>query len=708
MTDLNVLFNPRGIAVVGASPNLAQGGGQALHALIERGYPGSIFPVNPRYPAIGVLKTYGSILDIPGPCDVAIIALPAAAVPKVVADCGAAGIRFAVIHSSGFREAGVCGTTLEHELMDSARAACVRIVGPNCLGVINVPNKVYAAFGSMIRAPFMLPGKVALVSQSGAFGHSMALYCQQAGVGFRYLMAIGNESDVTTADVLDFYLDDPDIEVIIAYVEGIRDGRRLMALGHKAARLGKPILLWKGGQSEQGIHAVASHTANMAGRYDIFRAALEQSGIVELTELEDVPALIRALSSGRVPRGSRFAVLGGSGGSAIVFVDAAARAGLTVPTLGESTTETIRSCVPAAGSADNPIDFTASFLNDTTTEHFRRAVECLASDDSIDQLLIILSTVQGKRALNGARILAEVSALSDKPIFVFSSVPREFMAEAMDELERARIPVLRSPARIARIAGIIVRYARHAARLRALPALLPAGQTLPRPRHATTTLDERESKRLLAQHGIPVLEDTFVPKAEGGSASSASLSYPVAVKIVSRDLPHKSDIGGVALGIRNAEELVLAIHRIERAVDQKAPQARIAGFIVSPMVQHAIETILGIINDEIFGPVILFGLGGTLAEVSRDVSFRVAPFDEDTAYEMVRTLRASALFDGVRGAPCSDIPALCQVISRLSEVAWALRDSIVELDINPLFVRGVGHGVAAADALAVVVRDDRV
>jgi acetate---CoA ligase (ADP-forming) len=699
MGNLAGLFQPQGIAIVGASRDLARGGGQPLKALLESGYAGAIYPINPKYDELAGLRCYKSVRDVDGRCDLAVIALPAAGAVAAVRDCAAKGVGYAVLYSGGFRETGAQGLALERELLEVARNGGVRLIGPNCLGVVNVVDHVYAAFGSLTRPPRLKAGCVSMVVQSGGFGYSLALRCAEMDVGFRYVVASGNETDVTTPELIDHYLDDPVTKVVFSYLEGVSDGRALMEVGRKAAALGKPILLWKAGRKEQGLKAAASHTASMTGRYEIYHAALQQSGIIEVFSIDELASLVKVFSSGKLPRGPRVGLMSASGGSAIVFADACDEEGMTLPLLSENTVTAIRKFVPSVGAVSNPVDFAAGFLNDGSAENFVGALDLVLADENIDQVCVLLATVQGKQALNGARIMAAAAQRSPKPILVFSSTPRNTAVEALRTLEEAGIPVLSSPVHLARAAAVTSRYKARTEQVRNMAPLQTGGVQRPSdgPR---SVLNEVESRALLTAHGFPRTNDVVV--SAGHKAPRNTITYPVAAKVISRDLPHKSDVSGVRLNIRNDEELDAAITEIYKAVARAVPKAKIDGILVSEMVCDAVEVIVGVINDDVFGPTVLMGLGGTLTEVLHDVGYRVAPFDVATAEAMITSLRGSAIFRGVRGRPACDVAALAQAVSRVSRMAWELRDTLVELDINPMFVRTPGKGVVIGDALAVL------
>ncbi len=700
--NLERLLNPRGIAIVGASHDLARPGGQTVRVLIERGYAGGVYPVNPKYDVIAGSLCYASPAVVPRPCDVAVIALPAALVPKAVAECGAHGIPYAVVLGGGFREGGAAGHALEADMLKQARAHGVRIIGPNCLGLVNVHTQAYAAFGSITRPPYLGRGPVSAVIQSGGFGNSLVLRCAAAGVGFRYVVASGNEADISTPELIDAYVDDPDTRVILAYLEGLADGRAFVAAARRALAAGKPVVVWKAGNTRQGMRAAASHTANMAGSYDVYRAAFRDAGVIQVCDMEEAADFVKTLLGQPAAAGKSVAVMGGSGGSAVAFSDAADACGLTLGPLAPRTMAVLKDNLPSIASLENPVDYAAGFITDENTGRFERAVDAVLGDPDIHQLGLLFATVTGGVGRNGATALAAAARRHGKPVFVFSSVPRETAPEMFAILEQAQIPIVRSVSRIAAAMAMLADYG--AAARRKASAAEDVRQPVPDlPPHAGA-LNEHESKSLLRAYGIPVTDDRLFAPFPITAANAAALPYPypVALKIVSREIGHKSDIGGVRLGIGDAAALEAASTEMLRSVSMKAPGATLDGLLVSPMVRDGVETIVGIVNDPVFGPVVAFGMGGVYAEVLKDVTYRLAPFDIDTAQAMIGELRAAAIFRGLRGREPRDIEALAAALVVVSRMAWALRARIAELDINPLLVRPSGGGVVAVDALLVL------
>lgn len=694
-------FNPRGIAVVGASSNPARIGGQPIKALQDAGYAGGIYPVNPKYEEVAGLTCYPNVGAIDQPCDLAIVALPAAAVNDVLVACGQQGIQFAIVLSGGFRESGAVGAELQMRLLETAAAHGVRVIGPNCQGMVNFPDRVYAAFGSITGELEMPTGAVSMAFQSGGFGFAIATLCAAEGVGFRNCVSTGNEADVTTPELLDAFLDDDQTRVCSGYIEGVSDGRRLIETGRRALKLDKPILLWKGGNTERSAKAAASHTANMTGRYDVYRAAFRQAGIVEAHDVHEMADLFKLLATGRRPQGPRVGVLSISGGSNIVFADRAEQDGLELPDFSADTAEKLAEVVPAFGSAANPVDITAGMFNDPSL--FTRALEIVLADPKIDQLALLLASIPGKTALTAAEAIADVTSRSDKPVTVAWSVRRDRAEEAYQTLEQAGVPIVPTPVRLAHAAAMTARYEgfrRKAVSRDVWP--VKHGTATPRFPAVGGALSELASKQVLEAAGLPVSRDVLVPIGEDPLDHVGALQYPLVAKIVSPDIGHKTEVGGVRLNIDSPEALRDAVTAIHESILQHSPEARLDGVLVSEMINDGVETLAGVVNDETFGPTVVFGLGGVFAEVLHDVTFRVAPFDVETAYEMIEELRGREMFSGVRGAPPADVDALARFLSGLSEFAWLSSSRVVELDVNPLLVRPKGKGVAAVDALIVL------
>ena len=688
------LFEPRSIAVVGVSEDAIRPGAQTVHALLRNKYPGRIYPVNPKYPTYEGMTCYPSISAIEDEIDVAVIGVPARGVVGIVEECAKKGVAFAVVPSGGFRESGPEGAALQDRMVAIARNAGMRIIGPNCLGYVNVHKDVYAGFGSITRPPNLKKGAVSLVTQSGGFGYSIALACEAAGIGFRNVIATGNEADVDMIEFLGALLDDPGTSILLAYIEGLPDGRALMEVGRRALALGKPLLVWKGGVTEEGARAAATHTANLTGSYDFYQAMFKQSGIVEIRELHEAADYVKAFEGLRLPAGRRVAVMSGSGGSAIVFADAAEQAGLEFSVFSEETKRRLWEVVPAIGAVHNPVDFTAGYVVEGNEKRFRPAVQAVLDDPGVDALCVNFATTSMSGCRFGAGVLAGLVGSTEKPLLVFQSTPEP---EAIAMLDRARIPVMPSPVRVARAIAMLARY-REAKERSAEDA---SGGSHPpyslskdeRP----GALSETESKAILQRIGIAVTRDVLVQSSP--EVPFDELKLPLAVKIASPDIAHKTELGAVKLNVRTREELDASVTQVLSNTRAGAPSARIEGVIVSEMVEGGFELLAGVVNDAVFGPVVVVGAGGIYAEALKDTSCRLAPFDEGTAREMIDELQCRPILAGARGKPPLDIAAVARSLAALSRFAWQNRDTVAEIDVNPLFA--LPSGAVAADALIV-------
>lgn len=431
------LFHPRAIAIIGASADLTRIGGHPIKALKNAGYKGGIFLVNPKYPELHGLACYPDAVSIGQPCDLAIIAVPAPAVAQAIRDCGKAAIPFAVVLTAGFRETGDEGRELEAQLKLAIAESGVRIVGPNCQGMLSIQSRVYAAFGSVADETEFRHGSVSCAFQSGGFGYAVVNLAEAQGVGFRVCVSSGNETDIDMPELLSAFLDDAGTSLAFAYLEGTPNARRLLDVGRKSLQTGKPVLIWKAGTTDAGVKAAASHTANMTGSYDLYRAALRQAGLIEVDDVEPIVDIAKLFAQGRLPKGNRVGVLSISGGSGVVFADAAVKGGLTLPPFSDETIAALRKVVPWFGSPENPADVTANVVNDM--DLFAQALAIVAADPRLDQLSILLASVSGRSAQKLAGAVAAVSAKTGKPVNVAWSGRHAKSPEALKEIGRAHV-----------------------------------------------------------------------------------------------------------------------------------------------------------------------------------------------------------------------------------------------------------------------------
>ena len=699
--DLERLFNPRSIAIVGASRDLATISGQPLKHLIAHHYRGAIYPVNPKYPEILGIKCHASVDALPEAPDLVMVLINASRVAETLRQCGRKGVPYAIIFSSGYSEVGCRGVELQQELAAIADEYGIGIVGPNCQGMINIAGGVYAGFGSVFYADHNAGG-VSMVSQSGGFGFSvMNLAAKDGEVNFRQMVTTGNEIGVTSLDFIDYFIDDPQTEIIACYIEGLRDAHRLPGIGRKALARKKPILAWKVGNTEQGRKAAASHTANLGGAMALYKAAFRQGGIIQVEDIQDLIDYGRAFACGKLPAGKRVAIITISGGAGILMTDECVDRGMQVPPLAEATIARLRDFVPAFGSLANPIDVTAGIFNEPKL--LTMTLHAVLEDPGIDSIAIINASLQGELAAKVAADVAAIARDAAKPIFMAWSALDEVNRSAYALLDAAKVPHYKSPVRCGRALAALSGYAdalrRNEVLLQETAAVISSRQARAMLAGKKDDVCEYAAKQVLAQYGIGITQEELATSRDAALAIARRIGYPVALKVQSPDISHKTEAKAVRLALASDAEVGAAYDEILRNARSYRAGARIEGVLVQEMVTGGIEAILGVANDKLFGPAVMFGLGGIFAEVLKDVAFRIAPVTKSVALDMIAEIKGYPVLTGARGAAHADIDALADAIVRLSALAIDLKDHVAELDINPLFVFARCNGVKAGDAL---------
>lgn len=692
MNGLDPLFKPRSIAVIGASADPTKIGGRPIFNLQRFGYKGAIYPVNPRVTEVQGLVAHAAIGRVQAPVDLAILAIPAAGIPAALAECGAAGVGGVIVFSSGFAETGPAGAQVQDDLATAARSMGLRLLGPNCLGLMNIGLGAICTFGQAPNQGLPAQGGISIVSQSGAFGTYTFVVAKDRGLPVNLWISTGNESDVDFADCVDWLAEDAETSVIMGYMEGCRDGAKLRAALAKARAAGKPVIVMKVGRTAIGAAAAQSHTAALAGTDAVFDAVFRQYGAYRATTVDEFFDVGYACLTGFRPAGDRLGIITMSGGAGVLMADAAADVGLAVPSMPDAAQAEMLKLVPFA-AVRNPVDVTGQIANDRAL--FGQFAEVVMAKGDFDAIAGF-HAVSGLDDATGPAVVGSWRALRadhpDAPVFLAMKVTEE----RRRELEAMRIPVFEEPTRMIRAIAAL----RELSRTPDLPrAILPATRKLP---HGKLT--EVEAAEWLTQAGIDVTASRLAVTQAAAVAAAEALGFPVVLKIVSPDIVHKSDVGGVALGLENAAAVADAWSNVTAAVGRARPDAIVHGVLVAPMLRGGVEMVLGVQADPVFGPVVMLGLGGIFVEVMRDVTFRVAPFGLATAQDMIRDLRGAALLDGMRGQPASDKAALAETLVRLSDFAVAQRGHFESIEINPLLVRPEGQGVAGLDALIVTQR----
>lgn len=696
MHALHPFFHPRSLAIVGASSDPERIGGRPLRFLIEGGFAGELYPVNTAgHAELMGRRAYRSVLELPRGVDHAIVAVPAAAVEQAVADCAAQGVRAVQVFTAGFAEMGAEGARAQRRLAALARNAGMRLIGPNTLGLINPARGLFATFSTLLNGLRPGAGCIGLATQSGAFGSASYGAAALRGLGLSCAVATGNEADVDVAECIDYLAEDDATRVICTALEACRDGAALRAALLKAADAGKPVVAIKIGRSAVGAAAAATHTGGLAGNDAVYDAVFAECGAVRvqgIDEMLDVAALLATTRA--LPRGPRVGIVTGSGGIGVLMADEAEALALELPPVPPPTAAQLADLLPFAVPA-NPYDTTAQVTS--VPNGIPRVVEAMLAADPADPTHGGYDTVVAYLAHSGLspdRFAATETALAELKarhphqdlVLVMLST-----AEVQQRLAAAGVPVFGDPSRAMRAIGAAWALATRRRALHRPAAVPPATQPLP----AVAT--EAQAKAALARAGLPIPAERACASREEAIRAATEIGYPVVAKILSPDIAHKTEVGGVALNLRDAAAVGAAFDTLMRRAAGHRPDARLEGVLIAPMVTGGVETIAGVVVDAVFGPMVMFGLGGTTAELFRDVAFASAPLTPARAGQLVDAVRASKLLAGWRGSPPADRAALVDALVRLSEFAAAHAHEIEAIDVNPLVVRE--HGCQCLDAV---------
>ena len=702
-SNIDYFFHPQSIAIVGASANLTKLSGRPIAALLQKKFAGRIYPVNPRYEEVAGHTCYASIGVIPGPVDLAIISVPIEGTLAALRECADKGVKAAVVFTSGFAETGAEGRALQARIASLAAASGMRVLGPNCLGLIYNANAVMASFSDIMFVEGDYRGSLGFITQSGAYGEKTFMLTAHEGVGFSAFISVGNEADLEFSDFIAHLLGDKGTELFGVYLEGAKDGRKFRKAAEAALAAGKPVLVKKVGKTRAGKRAAASHTGSLAGNDRIYDAFFRQTGIIRIDELRDLTYFALCHQSGRVPKGKNAAILTDSGGPGVEMADRCEEFGLNVPELAKATHAKIEAAIPHYGSARNPIDMTAAIMTDQ--ELYGKCLRAIFEDDAIDIVFapgVFMSYVSPDLLDETLEIYhASSKPMILCPVWTDSSPESQAMVA---RVKKEGIPMIPEASDAARAMAAMVRYTEKRksflAQAGRKPKIPAKAMGLAKPilqKHGTLT--EYDAKQALAAYGIAVTKEAPAATAKEAVAEARRIGYPVALKVLSPDIPHKTEVGGIKLNLQTDKAVREAYAEIMQSAGRCAPHAVLTGVLVQEMLPEGVEVIIGVTRDPVFGPCVMFGLGGVFVEVLQDVSFRVAPLTANDAEEMIREVKGSRLLDGVRGNPASDTRAIIDVILKVSQLAVDFADRIEELDINPLIV--FPKGARVADALIV-------
>jgi acyl-CoA synthetase (NDP forming) len=686
--SLTPLFRPRSVAVVGASADPVRIGGRPIAYMLRQGYGGRIMPVNPSRDEVQGLPAFPSVADLPEVPDVAIVAVAADRAVQAVQDLAAAGVRGAIVLTAGFAETGPAGEAAQAMMAAAARASGMRLVGPNCLGLFNARAAFYPTFSASFESGWPLPGRIGIASQSGAYGTHLSAVARARGIGTPICVTTGNEADVTVGDVIGWLAEDPETDVIAAYVEGIRDGPGLLAALAAARAAKKPVVMMKVGRSALGGRAARSHTASIAGDDAVAGAVLAEFGVVRARSTEEMLDIAHLATRRIYPARNTLGVLTISGGAGVLISDAAEALDLPMPPMPQAAQAALTALVPFAAPA-NPVDCTAQVFNDISL--VGRFADALADAGGYRSVLAFFSQVGGAPSMVPRlrpQLRATVARHPDR-LWVLSVLAPP---PVVQDYEADGFTIFEDPTRaVAAIAAMGRFGAAFAAPAPASPPTVPPS-TLP-----AATPDEAGAKRLLAEAGITGVPERAAATADAAVAAAEALGYPVVLKILSPDIPHKTEIGGVLLGVSDAAAVRAGFATLFGRARTACPGARLPGVLVARQVAGGVECLMGVVRDPVFGPVAAFGLGGVFVEVLGDVTFRRCPFGEDAAETTIRSVRGAPLLLGARGRPPADIGALARMLARLSVFAHQAGPRLRSIDLNPVFA--LPEGAVVADAV---------
>ena len=688
-SSLDSMLRPGSVAVLGASNDPTRIGGRPIAYMLSQGFKGRILPVNPNRAEVQGLPAFAGVADLPIVPDTAIVAVPAELAVQAVDDLGARGVRSAIVFTAGFAEMNEAGAVQQDRMMDAARRHGMRLLGPNCLGLFNAHIGFYPIFSSSFENGWPPPGRIGIASQSGAYGTHMFATARNRAIGTPICVTTGNEGDVTIGDVIGWLVEDPDTDVIAAYAEGIREADSFLAALAAARAARKPVVMMKVGTSALGAHAAQSHTASIAGNDAVTEAVLAEFGVVRARTTEEMLDIATTAARRIYPARNTLGVITISGGAGVLISDAAAALGLPMPEMPADAQARLKAMLPFAAPR-NPVDCTAQAFNDMSL--IGRFTDSMIDDGDYASILAFFTQVGGAASVAPRlreQLVASKARHPDR-LFVLSVVAPP---ERIREYESDGFVVFEDPTRATVAIHAMGRFGVAFAAAPGLPPPIVPAVDLPR-----TSPSEAAAKRILAQAGIAASPEAACATVEEAVAAAERFGDPVVLKILSPDIVHKSEIGGVLLGVRGADAVRAGFATLMQR-GAAVPDARLEGVLVAKQLRGGVECILGVQRDPVFGPVAMFGLGGIFVEVLRDVALHRCPFGPDVAERMIRSIRAAPILLGARGRPPADIAALAEMLSRLSVFADQAGPRLRSVDLNPVFAMPEGEGAYAADAV---------
>jgi acetyltransferase len=692
VSDLTPFFEPAGVAVIGASANPHKLSFGIIRNLVNSKYSGGIYPVNPGAAEILGKTCYPDIYAVPDPVELAVLSIPAQSAKQALEDCGKRGIKAAIIISGGFKEVGAGGADLEKECLAIASRYSMRLIGPNCVGAMNMHNGLNTTFINGVPDE----GGIGFLSQSGAICGGVVEMIRGKKVGFSHFLSLGNEADVTETDIIEYMGEDPRTRVIAAYVEQIRDGRRFLEVARRVSQI-KPIVLIKAGRTSAGARAVSSHTGSLAGSYTAYQTAFKQAGVIEVQNFSELFEIAFALDTQPIPAGKNAVIMTNAGGPAALASDSISANGFVLGDLSESTRTELRAHLNPAAQVSNPIDM----LGAAEPADYALALKTALADPQVD-VVVPLLVPQALVDPNGVAQAIVDSARGTNKTVLSCIMGDEGIAEARKILQGNRIPMYTYPEAMGKVLSAMAYYrdwcsAGHQPVSSVADVQKEKAAAYLLPHRGEQSLGEAGARPLLEAYGIPVVKAEPAGSASEAAAAASRIGFPVVMKILSPDILHKSDVGGIRLNLTSAEAVQQEYEKLLKDVRGKLPEARIDGVLIEQTAARGQELIVGMKRDPGFGPLLMFGLGGIYVELFKDIAFRIAPVSADDALQMIYETRAGRLLTGFRGQAKADLAAVVDCICRLSQLSLDFPE-IQEIEINPLQVFAEGQGTLALDA----------
>jgi acetyltransferase len=702
--DLSPLLKPQSIAIVGDFDDLSTIGGRLLKALVNHEYKGKIFPVNPEYKDVGGVLCYPSLTDIQSEIDAVLVAVPGGVVVRVVEEAAKKKVKAAVIYSSGFSELGEGGISKQEEIVKIAKKNNILICGPNCAGIVNFNDNIAMSFYQFLDLPQLIPGNIAFVSQSGPLGGGLINRAQDKGIGISHFISTGNEALLESSDYIEYLLEDSYTSVIILLIEGIKDAKKFLRVADLALKKKKPIVIMKLGRTSIGKKAAGFHTGAMAGSDVVYEAIFKGKGIIRVDEPDELFANASMLAKNCLLRGNRIGIITSTGGGGVLLLDKLSEMGMAIPEISLKTDRELSKISAAFGLLKNPLYLPVQNFNDVLL--FSKVLEIFSQDENLDGVIVVLSMVGGEQGKEMASQIIKVGGSLEKPMVIWW-VGGSLSALGIQMMEKSSVPIFTSPNKCIKALVASFQYARLFECYNGEKAATISISQPDRKRieavleNSGRILTEDLGKEILSVYGIPIPSEKLSRSFDEVKKIASEIGYPVVLKIISPQIAHKTEAGGLKLGIRNEEELSLAYSEILDNAKKYNPQAEIKGVLVQEMVKPGKEVIVGMVQDPQFGPMIVFGLGGIFVEVLRDFSLRHAPLKERDAWEMIQEIKGYSVLKGIRGDPSCDLKAIHQVLISVSQLTMDFQDVISSIDINPLVVYPQGEGVKVLDCLFV-------